>query len=256
MPKSSKTRFFPPRMLLLITLVVLTVIVLVNKGSSLFTKEVPKVPEQVPSTTFVQELELPAVSKTSKISLEQTLFQKRTQRKFFDKSINLKQLSQLLWSLQGVTADWGERTAPSAKFVYPLEVYVVALNVEDVNNGLYKYIPGDLKPIHKLGLIKEASLSEEILSAAKQTSVKNAPVVFIISGDFQKMTKAFGEPADHNVYLEAGHATQNLYLQVKTLGLGTVAITGFDDPLTYKLIGSPANERVIYVIPVGYPDET
>ncbi len=70
------------------------------------------------------------------------------------------------------------------------------------------------------------------------------------------MTNAYGRPADQNVFLEAGHAAQNIYLQVQSLGLGTVALTNFDDVLTYKLIDSPVNEKTIYIIPVGYPNDS
>ena len=258
MPKKKPKQ--PPRanLFLLLSLFILAILLTATKGSSLFTKEDGDLSETLsPTTSLIKEIDLPAPSKSGRVSVEQALFQRRTQRKFFDKAIGLKQLSQMLWSLQGVTADWGGRTVPSARSAYPLEIYIVALKVDSLSPGLYRYIPGNLKPIHKLGLLREANLTEQILASAKQSSAKNTPAVLVITGNFHKMTEAFqGTHADNNVYLEAGHAAQNLYLQVETLGLGTVVIGGFDESATYRLLGSPINERVIYVIPVGYPDES
>ncbi len=258
MSKKKLRRSSRANLFLLLSLFILAILLTATKGSSLFTKKDGNLsPTPSPTTSLIKEIDLPAPSKSSRVSVEQALLQRRTQRKFFDKSIGLKQLSQILWSLQGVTADWGGRTAPSARSAYPLEIYAVALKVDGLAPGLYRYIPGNLKPIHKLGLLREVDLTEQSLTAAKQSSAKNAPAIIVITGNFQKMTEAFqGTPADNNVYLEAGHAAQNLYLQVETLGLGTVVIGGFDESATYRLLGSPINERVIYVIPVGYPDES
>lgn len=231
--------------------------VLASGRNKLFPKTSTPTPTPTPQTSqLLDQISLPSPVKTSRISLEQALNQRRAKLKFFDKSINQKQLSQLLWSMQGVTADWGERTAPSAKSTYPLEIYVVAIKVDDLEPGIYRYIAGDLKPVHSLVTVRGGQFGEEVLNAAKQTSVKNAPAVLIMTGNYQKMTNAYGRPEDQNVYLEAGHAAQNIYLQVQSLGLGTVALTSFDDVLTYKLINSPVNEKVIYIIPVGYPNDS
>lgn len=254
--KVSSRRAFSPLFLLFIALVALGVTLAFDKPgffSKDTSKEVSTPAETAPSP--LKEIDLPTPSKTSRISLEQTLQQRRSRRSFFDKSISLKQFSQLLWALQGVTADWGGRTAPSAKSAYPLEIYAAVLKVEGLEPGIYHYIPGTTKPIHKIGLIKAGDFKEQILAAAKQSPAKDAPVVFYIAANFQRMSDAFKAPADNNVYLEAGHAAQNLYLQVEALSLGTVAIGGFDHDLTATLISLPITEKLIYTMPVGYPNE-
>ncbi|MCD4810892.1 MAG: nitroreductase family protein [Methanosarcinales archaeon] len=55
--------------------------------------------------------------------------------------LTLAEISQLLWAAQGITHPGGYRTAPSAGALYPLEVYVVAGNVEGLQAGIYKYRP-------------------------------------------------------------------------------------------------------------------
>ena len=57
-----------------------------------------------------------------------------------DEVLTLAEISQLL-SPQGITHPGGYRTAPSAGALYPLEVYVVAGNLDGIRPGIYKYRP-------------------------------------------------------------------------------------------------------------------
>jgi hypothetical protein len=58
--------------------------------------------------------------------LETTLGRRRSLREFSGAALALADLGQLLWAAQGTTGGEGQRTAPSAGALYPLEVYVVA----------------------------------------------------------------------------------------------------------------------------------
>jgi len=58
---------------------------------------------------------LPSPELDSETSIEKALSQRRSVRDFADQTLDNKQISQLLWSAQGITADWGGRTAPSAR---------------------------------------------------------------------------------------------------------------------------------------------
>ena len=160
----------------------------------------------------------------------------------------------MLWAGQGVTADWGGRTAPSAKSAYPLTLFVVASNVGDLNPGLYRYVPGDHEMLHQLVLVKPGDLKAVIGETIGQNAAKEAPVVVFITGDMEKMAKVYdGKRQDNNVYLEAGHAAQNMYLQAESLGLGMVTMAGFNGEKVKEVLGLPATETVIYAIPIGFP---
>ncbi|MCD6210872.1 MAG: nitroreductase family protein [Methanophagales archaeon] len=57
------------------------------------------------------------------------MLERRSIRQYKDDPLTLAEVSQLLWSAQGITGLWGERTAPSAGATYSLEVYIVVGNV-------------------------------------------------------------------------------------------------------------------------------
>ncbi|MBM3957868.1 MAG: SagB/ThcOx family dehydrogenase, partial [Gemmatimonadetes bacterium] len=88
-------------------------------------------------------IELPEPVLRGAVSLEQALAQRRSVREYTGEPVTLEEVSQLLWAAQGQTADWGARTAPSAGALYPLETYLVAGNVSGLEQGLYRYRPGE-----------------------------------------------------------------------------------------------------------------
>ena len=75
------------------------------------------------------------------INIEPVLIKRRSIREYKDEPLTLEELSQLLFACQGITDDYGFRTAPSAGATYPLEIYVSVKNVVGLNRGVYKYIP-------------------------------------------------------------------------------------------------------------------
>jgi len=82
---------------------------------------------------------LPQPRYDSDVSLEEALLRRRSVRHYTGEQ--LWEVSQLLWAAQGITADWGGRTAPSAGATYPLETYLVVGDVEGLEEGVYKYNP-------------------------------------------------------------------------------------------------------------------
>lgn len=212
--------------------------------------------EPISEVELINPIKLPSPVADSRFSLEKALKNRRSRRDFQVKTLDLKQISQLLWAAQGVTVDWGGRTAPSIKSIYPLTIYLASFDVDNLNPGLYQYWPGERSPVHQLTLVKPGNLKNNLVEIVNQSSIKTAPAIIIIVGNFQKMTDAFdGQNSDHNLYLEAGHVGQNIYLQAESLGLGTVALSSFDRNLLNKLFELPKNESAIYLFPIGLPKE-
>lgn len=90
-------------------------------------------------------------------------------------------------------------------------------------------------------------------AALHQACVGDAAAVFVIAADLSRLERKYHQRARQYVYMEAGHAGQNLLLQAVTLGLGAVPVGAFDDADAAKAIHLPKGQDVLYLIPVGYP---
>jgi SagB-type dehydrogenase family enzyme len=179
-------------------------------------------------------------------SLEETLAARRSVRSFSDVALTWEEIGQLLWAAQGITRDWGARTAPSAGALYPLEVYVAS------GEGLYHYRPQG----HQVAVLSEADLRQELWQAGlKQDAIRQGAAVFVIAAVYARTAAKYGDRAERYVRLEAGHAAQNLLLQAVALDLGGVPIGAFHDDQVQAALGLLEDHEPLYLIPVGHPKE-
>jgi SagB-type dehydrogenase family enzyme len=192
-------------------------------------------------------IKLPAPALKSNFSLEQALAERRSTRKFSEAPLSIQEISQLLWSAQGVTdPKTGHRTAPSAMATYPLELYVAIANVKDLPAGLYHYLPKE----HQIQLVKEGDIRSEL---SVQPVVKSAAAVFLFTAVYERTNRRGGDRGAMFVHYEVGHAAENLCLQATALHLGIVTVGGFDPAQVKKSIPLPEKEDAMYVLPVGKP---
>jgi SagB-type dehydrogenase family enzyme len=200
--------------------------------------------QEVTASPQVEEIALPAPRVQGEMSLEETLAARRSVREFTEEELTLEEISQLLWAVQGITAAWGGRTAPSAGALYPLEVYVATAD------GLYHYVPQG----HKAIVESRADLRGELWRAGlSQDAIREAPAVFVMTAVYARTEKKYGGRAERYVKLEAGHAAQNLLLQAVALGLGGVPIGAFYDDQVQSALSLPSDHEPLYLIPIGQP---
>ncbi len=196
--------------------------------------------------------ELPAPEEVGKVSLEETLSIRKSTRSFQDKPLSLQQLGQLLWAAQGSGVDGitgATRTAPSAGATHPMEIYVVAGNVQDMQAGIYIYDISD----HKLVPLLEGELREELAGAALgQDFIAAAPASIVLAAEFERTTGVYGQRGERYVHMESGNVSQNIALQAEALGLGSVVVGAFEDRNVSRLLQMEATPLLI--IPVGHPD--
>lgn len=191
-------------------------------------------------------IKLPEVNLKGKLSLEETLKERKSTRSYLKSNLTIDEISQLLWAAQGINRNDGRRTAPSAGALYPIELYVLIGNVEGIKNGLYLYVPSN----HSLILKNNRNLIPK-LSDAMQQFVSTGSVVFIITGVYERTTKKYGERGIRYVHMDVGFAAQNIYLQAESLGLGTVFMGAFNDNLLTDILQLPQNHKPLGVMPVG-----
>jgi SagB-type dehydrogenase family enzyme len=195
-------------------------------------------------------IKLPQPRTDGGISVEKALLERRSIRSFSDEALTLEEVSSLCWAAQGVTDDNGHRTSPSAMATYPLEIYLLAGNVTGLPSGVYHYSPQG----HNLTTISLGNKIPELFNSSmggKEDWRKGAPAVFIVTGVFERINKIPGQDLSRFVYVEAGTASENLLLEVVSLGLGATYTAGFDENKTREYLGLASGETPIGVLPVG-----
>lgn len=187
-------------------------------------------------------VELPAPSPGT-VSLDDALSTRRSIRQLGGAPLSDLELSHLLWSMQGMTpAD--NRTSPSAGATYPIELYVLTAD------GVFRYLPA----AHNLEVLSPQDARPALYrEAAGQDAVRDAAVIFVITGAFERTAARYGERSVRYVHIEVGHVAQNLMLEVTALGLGTVPVGSFDDDAVSRVLELPSDHVPLYLFPVGRP---
>ena len=190
-------------------------------------------------------IRLPAPRLDGELSLERALAQRRSVREFVDRPPTEEELSQLLWAAQGITNDAGDRTAPSAGALFPLEVYVATAA------GVFLYEAAR----HCLHCVSASDARVAIRGAAlDQEMIAQAPAVFLIAAVYERTEARYGAArSPRYVHMEAGHAAQNILLEAVALGLGGVVVGAFEDARLHTALALPDDHRPVYLVAVGPP---
>ena len=194
-----------------------------------------------------QTVSLPKVD--TRQPLARLLAARRTVREFAARPIEFSAFAALLWAAQGVTAQEGLRTAPSAGALYPLELYTVTGDgVRELPAGVYRYQPDRhaLQPL--IDGDQRAALAEAALG---QGWLAEAAAVLVMTAFYRRTARKYRERAVQYVHLEAGHAAQNVCLMAVTLGLGAATVGAFDDAGVQRLLVLTDEEQPLYLLPVG-----
>ena len=171
----------------------------------------------------------------------QILAKRSSSRAFSPAPVPMAVLSDLLWAANGVNRpDSGRRTAPSAKNMQEIDVYVA------LSDGLYLY---DAKA-HALKPI----LREDIRAkTGTQDYVRDASVQLIFVADEAKMgTLAERERALYSA-ADTGYVSENVYLFCAAEGLATVVRAGMDRAVLAKLMKLRPEQKIILAQSIGYP---
>lgn len=193
-----------------------------------------------------ESIKLPVPKLSGKTSVEEALSKRRSARDYSKDFLNIDDLSQLLWSAQGITNKADGRTVPSAGALYPLEIYAVIGEVKGIKPGLYHYDPER----HTISKQAEGDLRAKLSGVSlHQSAIAKAPATLIIAAVYERTTKKYGERGIKYVHMEVGSAAENIYLQCESLGLATVFIGAFEDAKVKKVLG--IKEEPLAIMPVG-----
>ncbi|MFH1759674.1 MAG: nitroreductase family protein [bacterium] len=115
---------------------------------------------------------------------------------------------------------------------------------------------GNLQPWY-FYVIKNSAIKKQLCELSfNQKVVEQAPVVFAVCAVPDESAKEYGEVgASLFCIQDTAAAVQNLLLAVHDLGYGAVWIGVVREMEISEVLGLPANQRPIALVPVGLPDE-
>lgn len=196
---------------------------------------------------------LPSPGQKGGMSLAEAIARRRSIRRFAPQPVSQPQLSQILWAAQGTSdTSWEYRAVPSAGATYPLEIFVVCGTncIEGIGSGIYHYNTDS----HSLTLRHKEDMRLELARAAlDQEFIYEAPVDIVICAVYERTLSRYGARGERYVHMEVGHAGQNIYLQVTSLGLATVVIGAFYDEQVRNVLQLEEQYKPLYIMPVGKP---
>jgi SagB-type dehydrogenase family enzyme len=216
----------------------------------------PPLQKEIPDgDTITIDLPDPSSVELALNDFRKLIYARESRRAYSPDVISLEELSFLLDITQGVKGVVGEgyrtnRPVPSAGARHPFETYLAINRVENLDPGIYRYLPLD----HQLLFLEASQELPGLLTVANlgQRFVGQAAVVFIWSCIPYRAEWRYMGHAHKNMLLDAGHICQNLYLGAEALGLGTCAIGAYDQAAMDTILELDGeDEYVVYLAPVG-----
>jgi SagB-type dehydrogenase family enzyme len=179
--------------------------------------------------------------RTADSPLMQILAKRSSARTFSPQALPMNVLSDLLWAANGINRpDAGKRTAPSAKNMQEIDIYVATAE------GLYLYDA-------KAHVLKPVLQGDIRAMTGTQAYVRDAAVQLLYVADDSRMGTL--KEQDKLVYAAAdtGFISENVYLFCAAEGLATVVRAGMDRTVLAKLMKLRPEQRIVLAQSIGYP---
>jgi SagB-type dehydrogenase family enzyme len=174
-----------------------------------------------------------------------------------DAPLDIEGLTRLLFCAGGLTRSKevdGEayhfRAAASAGALYPIEIYVAAIEVEGVEAGLYHFSSADLK---LRGLRRGDWRTYLARAAAIRPAIAGARAIIVMSAIFWRSTWKYRARAYRYCYWDAGTILANLQAAANAEGLATEIVTAFEDAAVERLIDVDGDhEGAVCMVALGH----
>lgn len=187
-------------------------------------------------------IKLPAPKTEGGMPLMQALKERESRREFSSRELPPEILSSLLWAAWGINRPDGHRTAPSARNLQDIDVYVA------MSDGLYLYEAKD----HQLKKI----LNEDIRAATgNQEYVAKAALNLIYVSDLARLKVTDPMAVEFFTGAHAAFLSQNVYLFCASEGLSTVVRGNIDKAALAKIMKLREDQKITLAQSVGYPPE-
>jgi len=179
---------------------------------------------------------------------------RKSHRRFQTLPLSLAELSLLLWATQGLrkvlAPGTALRTVPSAGCRHAFETYLLVDSVENLEQGVYRYLPVE----HALVFEHQVeNLATRLTEATHgQGFIATAPVTFAWTVIPYRMEWRYDLAAHRVLAMDVGHVCQNLYLACEAIRAGTCAIAAYHQEKMDALLHVDGDDEfTIYMAPVG-----
>jgi SagB-type dehydrogenase family enzyme len=163
-------------------------------------------------------------------TLQTSLCNRKSYRIFQKKALSENQISTLLWSMYGGRQD--HKVVASAGGVYPLKIFIFSLNIEDLDKGVYEYLPSS----HSLKFVKK-EMDISSLLVTNHINYENSGSFIVICGNVKDMCIRYADRGYRYLLIEAGLVGQNAELATSSLNLSSILLGGFKDKETSDFLG-------------------
>ncbi|RLA91161.1 MAG: nitroreductase, partial [Deltaproteobacteria bacterium] len=89
-------------------------------------------------------------------------------------------------------------------------------------------------------------------ASLSQMWMMEAPIMILITVEYRRVTRKYGERGIRYAHIEAGHIGQNIFLQAESLGLSCGIVGAFYDDKIKEVLNLPKNFEPLIIMPVGY----
>jgi len=185
-------------------------------------------------------------------NLYETIMNRRSVRKYSDKPLTLEDVSKLLHYSYGISGKvqlaqgtmQDLRVISSGGGLYPLEIYLMVVNVEGLPKGIYHY---NVRR-HCLELIREGIEIAEVLPylpglVAYQT--RTVGLFVLLSTEFRRTTHKYGPRGYRYICFEAGTFMGHFQLVAEAMNLGTCQVAGYYEDVFNKMLNLDGVEEAV-----------
>lgn len=194
----------------------------------------PVTKDSAPIVAEGETIALPTTVPTA-VTLTKALESRRSVRAYGEGMVSIQDVSNLLWSANGINREDGKRTAPSARNLQSVSIYVA------FQSGTYFY---DFKG-HQL----VRRTSEDL------RSIKEAPMELIFTSNLAPKPEDDASKQEFYALLrgiDAGTASENAALYCAAAGLGTVIRMYHEPPASVvSALKLDPVEKPLFFMPVG-----
>jgi SagB-type dehydrogenase family enzyme len=198
------------------------------------------------------------------MGLGETLRRRRSVRTFTGAPTDLAHLATIVRAAVGYTTRDGaagatqgapRRSTPSGGALYPIELYVAALRVRDLDPAIYLYDPYR----DALCLTGAADAAARLLDAlalkGRPLDHERAAMVCLLVAEPWRSMRKYGDRGMRYVFLEAGAIAQHINLVAVALGIGGVHCSSFYDDEVHQVLEVDGLYRtLVHTVMLGVPE--